>query len=264
MGNLSRKIELEQMHNTRDIGGMVTKNGRIIKRGVFYRSGHLCRATDDDLIWVKNHVDTVMDFRSEKEIFEAPDLLPDGITYIHNPSTNRQVDGITREKKMIRTIYERYSHYTDEQALNYMRGVYKSFVEDDFVAACYTNYLKMLTDRESGRVLVHCAAGKDRAGFATILLQEILGVSRKDIIDDYMLSNEYLGAEMEYMLGTLPEDAIDRYEPILSYFYLAYPEYIESLYENIDSKYPSFMDFAKDRFGLTDENVEIIRRRYLE
>ena len=264
MANLSKRIELDEMKNTRDIGGMVTQEGRIIKRGVFYRSGHIARATYDDIIWVKNHVDTIIDFRSDKEVFEAPDRVIEGVSYVRCPAINATVDGITREKNIIRTVVERYAHHTEQTALSHMENVYHDFVERDFVSDCYSRYVDMLADRNTGRILVHCAAGKDRAGFATIILQEILGVSREDIIADYMLSNEYVSEEVDYMMSQIPEEAKDRYLPVLNRFYLAYPEYIESMYDNIDSKYPTFAAFAADRLGLTDEKADIIRKRYLE
>ncbi|MFE6668720.1 tyrosine-protein phosphatase [Streptomyces sp. NPDC057697] len=43
-----------------------------------------------------------------------------------------------------------------------------------------------------GGVLLHCAAGKDRTGFVTALLLELLGVSAERIVEDYARTGEAL------------------------------------------------------------------------
>lgn len=262
--NVSKHIKLDGVYNTRDIGIMFTADGRKIKSGCFYRSGSLEDASDDDLKWLDNHVDTVVDFRSELEVFEMPDRCPDRINYIHIPANRKTVDGITREQQQTRTLMQRYGHYTADEAKKYMMKVYHNFVDDDFVDAAYAKYIDILADRESGRILVHCAAGKDRAGFASIIIQEILGVKREDIIDDYMLSNFYNEENVAEMVMQIPEAERDRLEGIMRPFFIAYPEYIEELYSHIEEKYVSFSAFARERLGLTDEKREIIRRRFLE
>src|SRR5258708_12296613 len=41
--------------------------------------------------------------------------------------------------------------------------------------------------------LVHCTAGKDRTGLLIAMVQDLLGVDEKLILDDYLLSNVGLG-----------------------------------------------------------------------
>ena len=56
---------------------------------------------------------------------------------------------------------------------------------------------------------VHCTEGKDRAGFASMLLEALMGAELQEIIDDYMVSfYNYYGIEKE----TEPE----RYEIVLN------------------------------------------------
>jgi protein tyrosine/serine phosphatase len=54
---------------------------------------------------------------------------------------------------------------------------------------------------DHGSVLVHCAAGKDRTGFAVAMLLSAVGVRRVDIIEDYLRT----GAQVA--LGVRIEDA---------------------------------------------------------
>ncbi len=41
------------------------------------------------------------------------------------------------------------------------------------------------------RVIVHCTAGKDRAGTAAALVLAALGVPRETVFEDYLLTNNY-------------------------------------------------------------------------
>ena len=45
----SRRIEFERLLNTRDLGGMTGADGRKIRPGKLYRSGHLFAASENDL-----------------------------------------------------------------------------------------------------------------------------------------------------------------------------------------------------------------------
>ena len=42
-------------------------------------------------------------------------------------------------------------------------------------------------------ILFHCTAGKDRTGVAAALILKALGVSREDIVEDYLLTNAGAG-----------------------------------------------------------------------
>jgi protein-tyrosine phosphatase len=44
-------------------------------------------------------------------------------------------------------------------------------------------------------VLIHCAAGKDRTGMLAALTHHLLGVSRDDLLADYLLTNTAVDLE---------------------------------------------------------------------
>src|SRR5262249_47879696 len=57
---------------------------------------------------------------------------------------------------------------------------------DSVVAA-----LRVMAHRE-GAALVHCAAGKDRTGVVTAFALDIAGVTREEMVDDYVKTGERL------------------------------------------------------------------------
>ena len=84
------RIELEKLINTRDLGGMKTVDSKIIKDNCLIRSGVLKKLSGEDIITLKNHnLKTVIDFRSEKEFVERPDVKIDGVTYLNFPALKK-------------------------------------------------------------------------------------------------------------------------------------------------------------------------------
>ena len=73
----SKKIDLKTMRNTRDLGGIVNKNGLKIKKNRLYRSGELSRisAEDANTLYEDYNLRTIVDFRNELEMKEEKMLL---------------------------------------------------------------------------------------------------------------------------------------------------------------------------------------------
>ena len=78
---------------------------------------------------------------------------------------------------------------------------------DDPVVPYYLAYLEQRPDSivgalddiagSSGAALVHWAAGKDRTGMIVALALSVAGVARADILDDYLVTGERIGAIMD-------------------------------------------------------------------
>ena len=50
--------------------------------------------------------------------------------------------------------------------------------------------MDVVLDQSNWPVLIHCNAGKDRAGVAVTLIMEALGVDRETIMEEFLLTNE--------------------------------------------------------------------------
>ena len=84
------KIDLPNVCNARDIGGMKTKYG-VIKQGKFIRSGVLNRLNGEDVeILKKYNLKRVIDLRTSMETETTPDVKIDGVEYL-NVSVVRSV-----------------------------------------------------------------------------------------------------------------------------------------------------------------------------
>ncbi|MGI5844513.1 MAG: tyrosine-protein phosphatase [Candidatus Xenobium sp.] len=161
--HMQRAVLLEATRNTRDLGGLPTRNG-FIRDGLVYRSGALCFLTEADVATMQAlKLSTVLELRVDSEINkDGPDRLALTSSIPHHlrlPMSSSRGRGA-----------EAYAVLLEEN-----RQAIRGFFE-------------LLANRRSLPLLFHCSAGKDRTGILTALLLESLGTPREVILDDYMQS----------------------------------------------------------------------------
>ncbi|MXZ98358.1 MAG: tyrosine-protein phosphatase [Acidimicrobiaceae bacterium] len=178
---MQRRVDLDGPSNFRDLGGLPVTGGGSTRFGLVYRADRLCTLSDADLHRLEDAgVRHVFDLRSETEAADFPDRLPAGACCVRLPMTSDQTF-------QARTVYERI-----------VDGDIKSYGEAEMVAG----YLRMLENfgqsfarivRQVARgepTVIHCTAGKDRTGLASMLLLDLAGVAAEHIVADYALSSE--------------------------------------------------------------------------
>ena len=111
---------------------------------------------------------------------------------------------------------------------------------------------------EDQQVLIHCASGKDRTGFGSALILDVLGVAEENIVEDYLLTNKYLALEED--IERLSQALTDQSgEPLLQ----VRPEYIAACFEEIRKRYDSKEHFFETALDLDEEKLALLRERYL-
>ncbi|MCR5143923.1 MAG: tyrosine-protein phosphatase [Lachnospiraceae bacterium] len=263
---MSKVIKFERLNNTRDLGGMVTQDNRRIKENKLIRSGHLYAASEADREKLSELVDMIIDFRTEMEKDEKPDPTIDGVENLHLPIFEELVAGITREEKSDQQMMG--SMIRDPKAAReYMINTYYGFVTNEFSMNQYHTFIKKLLAGNDKAYLWHCTAGKDRAGFATIILLEIFGVDRDIIIRDYMQTNECIKEELEQiinMVGQKMGGANDAIREGLGYCFGAHEIFIEKVYDKIEEVYGDFDGFVREGLKCSDDEIAKLKELYLD
>ena len=179
---------MQGIHNFRDFGGYETKDGKVIKEGLLYRSGGLHKATDADLDELAAlGIKTICDLRSEQERIKEPDRIPDvsPVTFFNIPM-RPIVDYHSRSLKRLGSLM-----FGRERRIDYIAESYKAYRD---YATGYLPQLRALFKRisnpENLPLLVHCSAGKDRTGVVSSLIQQMLGVPAEVTMDDYLITNQ--------------------------------------------------------------------------
>ena len=257
---MSHLIHFDKLNNTRDLGGMKTTDGRFIREHLLFRSGSLSELSDHDVETLSGAVRTVVDLRSDGEREQKPDLMIPGVNYIHIPIVEDLTGGITREKEADMSLVRKFIFKPDE-AKAYMTEMYRGFAEDA-AARQYGRFMQLLLD--GSPVLWHCSAGKDRAGIASVIIEEALGVGREDIIEDYLETGEYIRKDIENLTGVIKQlvgTDHDLPPETLQYLFGVEKDYLMTFYSAVDEKSGSMDSFLEESLGV-DRNL--LREKFLE
>lgn len=250
-----RLLPMDGSHNTRELGGYKTTDGKTIKWGKLFRSDKLSDISKTDQAYLQNlGIKKIVDFRSEQEKAEDPNIIPTGISYVEMPIS---VDGAMRSK-----IEAVLKGETDREVQSFLIDANKEFVTN--YADVYENFLRGLID-DDAPTLFHCTAGKDRAGFAAAITLIALGVSKEDVINDYMKTNAFTQERIEEILGqielmSLYQSDVEILRPLLGVEQI----YIETAFRTAEKKYGSLENFIRDGLNISDEDIQKLRNKFLE
>ncbi|TXS89911.1 tyrosine-protein phosphatase [Parahaliea maris] len=252
-----RRLGLQGSPNFRDFGGYRGADDRRVKWGYLFRSGHLARLSEADLELLGSlELDLVFDFRQLSEQHTEPSRLPaESPPQVHSlpiqPGNNsgflQDVDGPIPGPEVM---------------FDFMVTVNRELAREE--AAVYRRMFESILARDDARYLVHCAAGKDRTGFAVALMLLALGVDEQQIMRDYLLSSRFYNAEQEverarqkYGLTSSDSAAI---LPMLQ----VDEAYLGAALGTIREDYPDVNDYLEAVMGIGERERSELRRRYLE
>lgn len=251
-----RQLGMQGTPNFRDFGGYPTVEGRRVKWGYLFRSGQLSSLSAQDVeLLASLELDLVCDFRRLEEQASDPSRLP--------PEKTPRIASLP----IIPGSNSRFF----EQAEGQMGGRQAMFdfmleINRDFAEAQTTAYARMFSEileQEDTRFLVHCAAGKDRTGFAAALVLLALGVSREVVMHDYMLTRHFFHPHREvdrlkqkYQMEQLDTDSI---LPMLE----VHEDYLARALLAIEQNYPSIDTYLEEALGVGPAEVAQLRARYL-
>lgn len=243
----NRAVAVKGAVNFRDVGGYETKQGTHVKWGKVYRSAEISKLTDSDLLVLNaKHIDHIVDFRGDDEVSKAKDRLPAGAKYIQLAAGSEalgsfmaQLPALQSGDSLMISFYSKTSH---------LKAKYKPFFED------------LLTLPDSSALLFHCTAGKDRTGIGAALLLHALGVSDDDIMNDYLLTNEYRKTENEKMVAMMTKMGIK--EQVAKDLSGVKSQYLAAAYNAITDKYGSVDLFLSKEIGLSSNDMALLRKKY--
>tara|TARA_Y100001970_G_scaffold109496_1_gene136759 strand:+ start:4122 stop:4997 length:876 start_codon:yes stop_codon:yes gene_type:complete len=250
-----RLLPMDGAYNTRELGGYKTTDGKSVKWGMLFRSDKLSDISETDQKYLQNlGIKRIVDFRSEGEKTEDPNNIPEGINYIETPIN---VDGAMRSK-----IEAVLKGETNKEIKSFLVDANKEFVTN--YTDVYENFLKGLID-EDGPTLFHCTAGKDRAGFAAAITLIALGVSREDVIKDYMKTNVFTKNRIDEMIDKIELMSLYQVDAeILRPLIGVERIYIETAFTTAEEEYGSLENFIREGLNISDEEIQMLRNKFLD
>jgi protein-tyrosine phosphatase len=253
-----RRLSLQGAPNFRDLGGYTTADGRRLKWGKLFRSGKLSSLTDEDRRYVQQlGLTLVCDFRQLVEQSLHPTSLAAASS--HRVASLPVKPG--SHSNFMENLHQGIVAVDDAAEL--MRHINRDFVVNQMPQ--YAEMFQQLLT-EDKPMLIHCASGKDRAGFGAALLLDVLGVEEDLIVHDYMLTNQYLPIEEEiYRLSRelTDHDGSPVSEQVLRPLLEVRPDYIRACFDEIKKRHESKQHFYENALNLDEKKLAILTNRYL-
>ncbi|MFJ5260188.1 tyrosine-protein phosphatase [Streptomyces sp. NPDC088387] len=259
----STEPQLEAVRNFRDVGGLPTVDGRRVRRGVLFRSGHLAHATAADAVFLSSlGLHTVFDFRNAADQrLEGPDIELPGVRNVNLPLTDpahgAEFWTMIREGDLdqLRTLL------ADGRAANRMVESYRTIVLER--TAEHSRVLHALTE-DSVPALMHCAAGKDRAGISVAVTLLALGVEREAILADYLESNAKHRRYQVRRSSKAPSAHSPEVMELISPLFDARAEYLTTAFDTIEATWGGVDGYLEQGLKLTPELRDRLRQRMLD
>ncbi|WP_439684602.1 Putative tyrosine-protein phosphatase [Cupriavidus oxalaticus] len=241
-------LAFDTISNARDLGGLRGAAGRRVRSGRLYRSGNpaLASAADLDRLHALD-LDMVVDFRSAGE--KSPDEAGFGERF--NWVAVPVLDG----SMAMDVLMPRLRASTPAQIDGFMLEVYR-----DFPVRYRDAFGGFMQTAQAGKTLLfHCTAGKDRTGFASLLLLSALGVAQDDILANYLESNQRNARFNETALARMAQLGVsaEAMMPLLE----VRASYLDASLQAIEQGWGSVDNYLGDALAV---DVAQLRAHYLE
>jgi protein-tyrosine phosphatase len=246
-GDSGRHVGMTSCFNFRDMGGLVTTDGRTVRHGVFFRSDDLVRLTTEELSALRAMgIRTVVDLRSVDEVDRRGSADWDGWGVVHH---HFPLMDLLPPPKASDAAWADPARTAD---------VYLDMTSG---AASRPELWRALAEASRAPFVVHCVAGRDRTGVVVAVLLGLLSVEPDEIAADYALSGRRMVSYRQWLREQKPgvlaaanvnEDAI----------VVTPPEVMHLFFKRFADHYGSFDEYAA-RLGIVGE-VATLRQNLLE
>ena len=174
-----RSVSVDRVPNFRDLGGKVTADGRLVKQGMLYRGTHPEYDDDGNGITASGRETFIRELGIKTEL----DLREESLGKV-------LASPVGEEVRFFNVGFDScWGGTLNDRGMGQIKEIFD-----------------VLCDESNYPVFFHCAAGADRTGFLSVVIESILGVPERDIILDYEYTSLY------------EERDWDTNEGVLSYF----------------------------------------------
>lgn len=231
------------------MGGYRTRDGRIVKNGLFYRSAALGKMTlADKELFETLGIKTIFDYRDNNEAHHNPNPMFSHAQYIQIPAKGNHT----------------FEMPTNAGGRDFYKAVSPEMFRDFYAQMPFNNpsfkeLMKTIQNPDNLGLVHHCAVGKDRTGIGGALILLALDVSEETIMEDYLNTNIHLRPMVDRMAQAIQhqynEQELQQFYALMS----AREDYLQAALDAMDYHYGSKTKFLEQEFGLT-----IARREQLQ
>ena len=245
-------INLKNTFNTRTIGNIENIHGQLVKSNILYRSDNLARLNSLEVNLLSSYgINKIIDFRSEREIIKEPNILPNNCEYIKL--------SICSDGKLSKELKSILNGTLEIDVKKYLINANRDFVLNQ--QHNFSRFIREIIKSNGNPVLYHCTAGKDRTGFATIIILSILEVDREIIYDEYLFSNCCIEKTINKQLAKVCKIFDIEHKDSYKLLPLMYVEldYINTAFKTIEYVYGDINNYIRKGLGITEEEIQKLK-----
>jgi protein-tyrosine phosphatase len=256
----NRFIKLEGASNFREIGALETNNG-FLKKNILLRSDDLSKLTQNDLLTLeKLNLKLICDLRTPNERKSKPDRLfkNNNIKLVNIP--------FYQQKRDVNQLQIMWFLITNSKKLNFEKFIKDHYMNNAFVRTKEIGQIiKLLSDVNNLPALIHCAAGKDRTGLLSAIIQLIAGVEREKVLEEYLSTNIFMkekmkSAELIIRRMSLFQIPPERIKPLLQ----VQPDYLDDVLNELFTKYYTIENYLSEACGVESGTIAKLKSLILE
>jgi protein-tyrosine phosphatase len=204
-----------------------------------------------------------VDFRTKKEITDTPDKVPAGCKYEWTPVFSEDLTNSSKGIDDLETVAQNDAHW----GYNHMLFAYEDMIVSDSAKKAYRHFFDLLlaNDQPGESLAFHCTAGKDRTGYAGLLILHVLGVPEDTIIADYLLTNETIADFVQGMLDDAKKAGNnDNVLQAITDIQTVHKSYLTHAIDVLNDKFGGIDAYLHNELHLTPAEEEKLREIYLE
>lgn len=261
-----RMVPMQGVSNCRDLGGYTGKDGRLVKWGMLYRSAELSELSEQDMKQLHAiGIRTICDLRDRDEISAMPTPALSAVTNINIPLIPADNGPVVRQAYDLgdtskRAHLDRFGP-PDQLLVHLNQAMIQS-------TQALQAIFKLLLQDHSMPFLFHCTAGKDRTGLIAALILMALGVSKETIMQDYLLTNQYLdtakiAAKSRSTMQAQADVPEEIMQDIMKAVMEARPEYLNAALDQMLEQYEDIEHYLTQAIGLSAEEIVKLQNKLL-
>jgi protein-tyrosine phosphatase len=242
-----RLVQLEAVHNFRDLGGYPARNGTITRWHQLYRADGLYRLSAADIEIVRDlGLRTVVDLRSDAEV-EKWGTFP-----------RSEIEVTFARHAVIDQTWDHEGH-EDRTEHEFLVWAYQEMLAVG--SARFAQAIESLAQPGALPAVFHCAAGKDRTGLLAALLLESLGVPRAVVLADYELTVQGMQRMRTWMSINHPE-MVEAMANVPPAFMAALPGALGEVLDGVAGAHGSVANYVRF-IGVSAEAIEALADQLL-
>ncbi len=256
-------LGIASVPNLRDVGGVGTRSGRLVRTGLLFRSGAPRGLAGADLeAFRRLGIRWVYDLRGRHERQLAPDSLPPGTGYV---SADVLADWAEGGPDRLFALFEDPDAARRELGGGRAEALwieqYRRLVTLPSARAAYGRIFRELARADHRPALVHCSGGKDRSGWAAAALLLLLDVAPDVVRTDFLRGGMRRDGSASEMMRALVERGGDPelWRPVLA----ADPRYLEAALDEVRVSFGSIAEYFAVGLGVDEAAQDALRDAFV-